>query len=80
MPRYFFHVRDGVSIEDREGTELADLQTAQREAVTMTGEILKSLGDKFWTHTQWLLEVCNEDGEVLFVLRFSGSLLPRNDP
>ena len=80
MPRYFFHVRDGASAEDREGTELADLLAAQREAVTMSGEIIRSLGAAFWTRTQWVLEVCSEAGEVLFVLRFAGELPPSNDP
>jgi hypothetical protein len=33
MPRYFFDIEDGTtSMRDAEGSELADLRTAQREA------------------------------------------------
>ena len=42
MPRYFFHVHDGVSFPDDEGTELRDLHAARAAAVTMSGEMLKA--------------------------------------
>lgn len=71
MPRYFFHVFDGFSVRDEDGSELPDIYTAQAEAIRLTGKILFDMGAKFWDGTEWRLEVCDEQGRVLFVLRFS---------
>ncbi len=78
MPRYFFHVYDGSSSPDLDGTELADLYTAQAEAIRTSGEILRDMGAKFWNGTEWKLEVTDESDQVLFVLRFSAE--ERLDP
>lgn len=71
MPRYFFHVIDGHSDIDRDGTELPDIYVAQIEAIRLSGEILRDMGGQFWDGTEWRLEVADERGRVLFVLRFS---------
>ena len=71
MPRYFFHVYDGSSSPDTDGTELADIYTAQAAAIRTSGEILRDMGAKFWNGTEWRLEVADEHGDTLFVLRFS---------
>ena len=71
MPRYFFHVYDGSSAPDTDGTELPDIYTAQAQAIRTSGEILRDMGAKFWNGTEWRLEVADERGDTLFVLRFS---------
>ena len=71
MPRYFFNVYDGYSSFDQDGTELPDIYTAHSEAIRLSGEILREVGGKFWNGTEWKLEVTDEKGAVLFVLRFS---------
>lgn len=71
MPRFFFHVIDGHSDMDRDGTELASIYVAQTEAIRLTGEILRDMGGRFWDGTEWRLEVADERGQVLFVLHFS---------
>ena len=71
MPRYFFHVHDGSSTKDNEGTELLDIFEAQEEAIRLSGALLSELGGKFWDGTEWSMEVTDEAGQVLFVLRFS---------
>ena len=71
MPRYFFHVLDGYSARDDEGTEFPDIYTAQAEAIRTSGEILRDMGAKFWDGTEWRLEVAGDHGQVLFVIRFS---------
>ena len=76
MPRYFFTVTDGETIPDHEGTELADIYQAQSEAIQMTGEILRGMGKKYWGGTAWKLEVTNEQGQLVFVLRFSAEETP----
>ena len=85
MPRYFFHVTDGYSIRDTEGTELPDIYTAQDQAIRTSGEILREMGAKFWDGTEWKLEVADEQGRILLTLRFSAdehlvSTDPSSDP
>jgi hypothetical protein len=76
MPRYFFHVYDGTASRDTEGTELRDIYTAQAEAIHLSGAVLRDMGAKFWNSTGWSLEVADERGCVLFVLRFSAEERP----
>lgn len=71
MPRYFFHVYDGSSDIDQEGTELPDIYAAQEEAIRLSGELLREMGGKFWDGAVWSLEVTDEAGRILFILRFS---------
>jgi len=71
MPRYFFHVYDGESLPDESGSELADIYSAQTEAIHLSGELLKEMGGRFWNGDEWRLEVADATGQVLFVLRFS---------
>ena len=68
MPRYFFHVYDGSSAPDTDGTELADIYTAQAAAIRTSGEILRDMRAKFWDGTEWKLEVADELGDTLFLL------------
>ena len=70
MPRYFFHIIDGITLRDHEGTELPDIQTARSVAVRTSGEILHDMGERFWDGTEWHLEVADEWGRKLFVLHF----------
>ncbi|GEO19323.1 DUF6894 family protein [Microvirga aerophila] len=76
MPRYFFHVTDGYSTRDTEGTVLPDIYTAQAQAIRTSGEILRDMGAKFWNGTEWKLEVTDEQGKILFILRFSAEERP----
>ena len=71
MPRYFFHLYDGSSAPDQDGTELPDIYTAQAQAIRTSGEILRDMGAKFWDGTDWRLEVADARGQILFILRFS---------
>ena len=70
MPRYFFHIIDGITLRDHEGTELPDVQTARSVAIRTSGEILHDMGERFWDGTEWHLEVTDEWGRELFVLHF----------
>jgi hypothetical protein len=71
MPRYFFHVQDGSSSPDTDGTELPDIYTAQAQAIRTSGEILRDMGAKFWDGAEWKMEVADERGDTLLVLRCS---------
>ena len=81
MPRYFFHVIDGTSSCDETGTELPDIYTAQAQAIRLSAEILQEMGARFWSGTEWKVEVTDEQGRILFVLHFSAEeCIPLADP
>jgi hypothetical protein len=73
LPRYFFHVHDGVDIRDLEGTEFPDITAARKEAIIAAGMAITEMGDKFWIGEFWRMTVTNADGLVLFELHFIGT-------
>jgi hypothetical protein len=71
MPRYFFHVIDGVEMLDTEGTVLASVDEARTEAIVVSGQMLKDLGGRFWGNGQWQVRVEDEAGNKVCALTFS---------
>ena len=71
MPRYFFNIVDGTDQPDHDGTELANLAECQQEAVRLSGEVLRDMGQKFWNETEWTLTVIDETGAKVLGLKFS---------
>ena len=63
MPRYFFHITDGHTSPDAEGTVLPDIYTAQEQAIRMAGELLREMIARFWNGTEWSLEVADEEAK-----------------
>jgi hypothetical protein len=54
--RYFFNIKDGRISLDNEGTELADIQAARKEAVTFSGTVLRDgAGESLWAGQPWQL-------------------------
>jgi hypothetical protein len=75
MPRYFFHVQDGATILDDEGTELPDLAAAKDEAISTSGQMLKDGGIiSLWNGTPWKMWVTNEAQKTLFTVNFSATV------
>jgi hypothetical protein len=74
MPRYYFHIHDGMSLPDKEGTEIADLDAAKAEAIKLAAGVLRNgCADVFWNGTPWRLDVtdCPEpDAPAFVVLNF----------
>ena len=70
MPRYFFHVQDGVSLHDSEGTELADLTTARRQAIELAGRIIAEEAKRRDLGEDWSMDVTDENGLILFKIDF----------
>src|SRR5215207_9148443 len=65
MPRYFFHVIDGIETIDSEGTVLANVEEARAEAIVLSGAMLRDSGGKFWNNGQWQLRVVDATGKGL---------------
>jgi len=68
MARYFFHVRDGSSLEDEDGVELAP-HRVRAEAIDFAGAILREKAAHQWPEREWAVEVTDESSRVLFRLR-----------
>src|SRR3954471_23139160 len=74
MPRYFFHVIDGIETIDSEGTVLADVEEARAEAIVLSGAMLRDSGGKFWNNGQWQLRVVDATGNKVCALTFSAAV------
>ena len=77
MPQYFFHVYDGTLLFDDEGTSLPDLDHAKAHATRAAlGAFKDRVGD---TRTQddWLMEVADADGHMLFRFVLNTCEIPR---
>jgi hypothetical protein len=77
MPRYFFHVDDGVESPDLDGTEFPGPDQARSEAVISCGETLRALNGKFWDSPGWEMVVKDWQGNVVCVLTVVGQTAPR---
>ena len=71
MPRFYFHVHDGQSVRDAEGTELNDCKHARREAIKLAGQILDNEAAKVELAESWRMDVADETGVTVFRLAFS---------
>jgi hypothetical protein len=71
MPRYFFHRADGSMDRDTEGTELAGVSDARKLAIVFAGETLRDCPELAWSGKEFRVEIEDEAGHVLFVLRVS---------
>jgi hypothetical protein len=85
MPRYFFHIRDGRENThvDTVGDELADDEAAWREAVASAGLTLRDLSRSLKVGSDWRLEVVDNQGSQLFVIRVQtsrGNRGPKPEP
>jgi hypothetical protein len=68
MPRYFFHVFDGVMwSRDEEGDEFPDVGAAIQEAALIARELLDD--EEGPTKADFRMEVADEHGSVVHVIR-----------
>ena len=70
MPRYFFHIFDGVDIRDYDGVELPDLTFARREALRYAGSLLDQASKRSSLGREWRMDVTDAKGLILFSLSF----------
>jgi hypothetical protein len=78
MTRYFFNVKDGHTILDDEGVELANLAEARSMAIVNSGEMLRDgAAAALWNGEPWCMWVTDAPsggGTTLFTLRFSAAI------
>ena len=73
MPRFFFHVRNGLGELSRDllGLDFADVETAYREAIRAAGELGGNFAARGQNPGDYVIEAVNTSGEVVFTLPFS---------
>lgn len=76
MPIFHFNVHDGISIPDQDGHELPDLDAARREAIDLSGQLIREMGAAFWTGEEWRMDVTDHNGMILFSLAFFATVAP----
>jgi hypothetical protein len=72
MPRYHFHVEDGLHHWDDEGAELPDTEAARAYALRYFGNMLECSLCSVWDGNDVRMEVADESGLVLFALYLVG--------
>jgi hypothetical protein len=75
MPRYYFHVHDGDSLDrDHIGTELANIPEARTEAVTVARELCHLWDDlPPGALNNMAIEVADGTGQTVLIVSFSGA-------
>ena len=76
MPRFLFHVRDGIRTVDDNGKDLPDLRAARLEAVRLTERLLLEHHEANWINEDWKIVVTDEARVVVFVLQISAIFDP----
>ena len=76
MPRYHFNLRDGKSEPDVEGTLLANISCARREAAWLGAAVLQEAVDSIWDGHDRIIEVTDDSGLILFMLHIQGTDSP----
>jgi hypothetical protein len=72
MPRYFFHVIDGLEIRDDQGVDLPHMNAVRAYAMQASGDMLKGGGHPdLWNGEDWKMIVTDEAGREVAILRFS---------
>jgi hypothetical protein len=74
MPQYFFRMANESVGRDDEGVELASLGDARKEAVVFAAETLKDRPEFAWRDKQFCVEVEDESGHVVCVVKVSAEI------
>ena len=73
MPTYFFHLRNHDTIEDVDGTELADTVAARAHADGVARELkFKNADFHHQEWSNWSMHVHDDEGNELFNFPMSG--------
>lgn len=72
MPRYHFHIEDGVAYRDEDGTELSGVETARRHAALVAAGHLRDHPCDVWGERTLTVTVQDHRGLTLFTVTVAG--------
>ena len=70
MPRFFFHLRDGESVDDPDGVFLPDTRSARLEAIRNARDIMAEDVRRGQLTLSHRIEVTDENGEPILAVPF----------
>ncbi len=77
MSRYYFHIRKGeVLVEDPEGTEVAQTESLEDEAIEAARDLLADGDRQGLDRREWIYEIADETGATMLTLPFSRTVEP----
>ena len=76
MPRYSINIWTDSQIAASAPVEKDDLTALQVEMARFVGEQLKDHAALIWQNQDWQIEVTDESGLIIYVLRVSASVMP----
>jgi hypothetical protein len=71
MPRFFFHLRDGESVDDPDGMFLPNAAMARLEAIRSARDIMAEDVRRGHLSLSFRIEVTDENGEPIMAVPFS---------
>jgi len=74
MALFYFDIRDGEDFPDFTGSEWPDLQAVRREAIRLSGEVLREMPERFWSAERWTMTVLDHKRTPLFTLKFTAEM------
>jgi hypothetical protein len=66
MPRFHFHLEDGTTFRDEDGTVLPDLEAARINAVKLLGHVMADNAPQFLSTKVWTMRVTDGSDLMLF--------------
>lgn len=80
MPRFYFHLHDGVEVSDEEGAYFSNVESAREEAVKSVREILaEEVMQRGQLPLSDQIEVFDESGTSVFKMTFEDAVEIRRD-
>jgi hypothetical protein len=77
MPRYYFHILKGDSLEeDKEGTEIQATEPLEEEVLEAARDLLAEGDLQGLDRREWVFEVADEAGTVVHTLPFAEAIEP----
>jgi hypothetical protein len=70
MPRYFFHVHDGLLTEDEEGTDLPDIDAARAFAMDCVRDMVCDDIKQGWLNLEHQIDVADDAGAQILSMTF----------
>jgi hypothetical protein len=81
MPIYYFHLRNDLDVEDREGKDLPNFGRAQAEAVRLTRDMVAaSAVESGSIDLRHAIEVADESGSILLTVHYGDAVEVRGWP
>lgn len=75
MPRFYFHLRNDLSVDDEEGIELPDIEAARERAIEFAVDMsAASVLEHRKLNLHHKIEVADQNGDIVQIVEFGDVL------